>query len=303
MPRPLLSVIVPTRNRATRLAGAIDALLAQTVDDIEILVVDDGSTDTTPEVTDGLARRDARVRVLRREVPGGAPSARNDGLDEATGRYVGFCDDDDRWLPAKAEQQVAFLERNPDAAGVSCWATVLDEATGVRATLRPPTTISFDDLLWFNFPGSFTYGLVRNDGTRLDPTMPSCQDWDFWLRCARRGPFGVVPEILATFTVHPDPRITSPASESAGRRLLVAGWGEHMSRTCLAYHRAHFDMRTGRGARHRAGVLRELARQRSLRAAAIVLTEFAACKVGERTGDPALNARILHRILDQPAFT
>lgn len=74
-----------------------------------------------------------------------------------------------------------------------------------------------------------------------------------------------------------------------------------MSPACLAYHRAHFDLGTGVGARHRAAVLRRLVAQRSVRAAAIVLTEVAACKLGARAGDPALNSRVLHRMLRNPA--
>lgn len=303
MPAPLLSVIVPTRNRATRLRGAIASILGQTLGDLEIVVVDDASTDGTRAVVGEAAASDPRVRPLHLPQRRGAAAARNAGLDLARGAFVGFCDDDDRWHPQKAERQVGLLRADPALTGATCWARVVDEATGRSHVLRTPPRVGFDDLLWFNFPGSFTFGIVRNTGVRLDPAFPSCQDWDFWLRCAQEGGFGTVPEVLATFTVHGGPRITSPDSEARGRTLLLDRWSSHMTPACLAYHRAHVPLRTGRGARHRARVLRGIAAQRSPRAAGIVLTEIAAAKLGARAGDPGLNARVLHRLLHGAART
>src|SRR5215472_9662532 len=97
---PLLSVVLPTRNRPRLLARAAASVLAQDVGSLELVVVDDASTDDTPDVLDRLTGLDERVRVVRTASPLGPCEARNRGLEEAEGELVSFCDDDDVWLPA-----------------------------------------------------------------------------------------------------------------------------------------------------------------------------------------------------------
>ncbi|MBQ7604776.1 MAG: glycosyltransferase family 2 protein [Clostridia bacterium] len=113
-----LSVIMPVYNAAPFIGTTIGDLLSQTLKDLEIIAVDDGSTDGTGELLDGLARKDGRIRVIHRQ-NGGAPSARNAGLDHAEGRYVGFTDSDDRVDPEMYERMVAAAEKT-GADVVSC---------------------------------------------------------------------------------------------------------------------------------------------------------------------------------------
>ncbi|MGH2727704.1 MAG: glycosyltransferase family 2 protein, partial [Actinomycetota bacterium] len=95
MTSPLVSVIVTTYERQAMLGEAIASVLAQTIQDFEIVVVDDASP------TPATAPADPRIRVVRRETNGGEPAARNSGLDAARGRYVAFLDDDDRYVPER----------------------------------------------------------------------------------------------------------------------------------------------------------------------------------------------------------
>jgi glycosyltransferase involved in cell wall biosynthesis len=107
----LVSVIIPTYNYGRFLAEALDIVLGQTVSDLEVIIVDDGSTDDTPEI---LARfDDPRVRAVR--IPNqGVSVARNTGLDLASGEFVAFLDADDRWLPEKLARQLAMFRADPD---------------------------------------------------------------------------------------------------------------------------------------------------------------------------------------------
>jgi glycosyltransferase involved in cell wall biosynthesis len=110
----LVTAAITTYNRATFLEGALESVYAQTFDDYEVLVVDDGSTDGTPDV---LARHADRIRVVT-QPNGGRSAARNRAVREARGRYISFLDSDDRWLPEKLAREVPVLEAD-DAVGMA----------------------------------------------------------------------------------------------------------------------------------------------------------------------------------------
>ncbi len=106
-PEALVSIVIPTFNRARYLREAIDSVLHQTYSHWELIIVDDGSTDETQSNLETLA--DARVQVVRRPHEGSVARARNVGLERARGRYVAFLDSDDRWMPSKLQLQVTDL--------------------------------------------------------------------------------------------------------------------------------------------------------------------------------------------------
>ena len=108
---PLVSVIIPTYNRAWVLKEAIDSVLAQEFKDFELIVVDDGSTDNTGEILDSYEQDILVVRQSNK----GVSAARNRGIIEAAGRLVAFLDSDDLWLPRKLTRQIHFFNSNPAA--------------------------------------------------------------------------------------------------------------------------------------------------------------------------------------------
>src|SRR5207237_4177688 len=109
MSRPLVSAVIPVFNRVRSIGAAIDSALAQDMKELEVLVVDDGSTDATREVVGG--HPDPRVRLIARERRGGAAAARNAGIAAAAGDYIAFLDSDDVWLPGKLAWQPAVMRR------------------------------------------------------------------------------------------------------------------------------------------------------------------------------------------------
>lgn len=113
---PVVSVVIPSYNRAGCIGEAIDSVLAQTYPDYEIIVVDDGSTDETREV---LARYGDRISYIYQE-NAGVSAARNRGIKEARGEWIAFLDSDDEWVPEKLKKQLQCLDRYPDACGVVC---------------------------------------------------------------------------------------------------------------------------------------------------------------------------------------
>ena len=117
---PIVSVIIPTYNAKELLIEAIDSVLSQTLSDLELLIIDDGSIDGTVEAVKAVD--DPRIRYFYKD-NGGVSSARNMGLDKATGQYIAFLDSDDLYHPKYLETMVSAMENNPDYGVVYTAAT------------------------------------------------------------------------------------------------------------------------------------------------------------------------------------
>ena len=203
-----VSVIIPTYNRATLVAEAVESILAQTYDELEVIVVDDGSTDETPSVLEEYVRRDDRVRSIRQNNRGVA-AARNAGLAHAKGTLMSFCDSDDLWLPNKLERQVAYLQQHPDAGLVfSDVMSVQGDQTETPSYFaeRPPYAgLVFPALLERNFiPTSSVVVRKRclDAVGGFDGSLAPSEDYDLWLRVCQRFPVGYVPEVLVKVRRH-----------------------------------------------------------------------------------------------------
>jgi len=129
----LLSVVMPTHDRSDQLERAARSILDQGGTEVELVIVDDASSDGTPAVTDRLSE-DARVRLVRNEQAIGPGAARNKGIAAARGDLLGFCDDDDAWLPRAASSLVAYLDAHPETGAVTSWHQVVHDVTGGSST-------------------------------------------------------------------------------------------------------------------------------------------------------------------------
>ncbi len=195
----LVSAIIPTFNRETRVARAVESVLAQTHADLECIVVDDGSTDNTPEVLAKLAVADPRVRLLRQE-NAGVSSARNAGMAMSRGEYVALLDSDDEWLPRKLELQLAWM-------GEKGWQVSHTEEIWIRKGRRvnpgrkhaKPSGRFFERALSMCLVSPscslFSRECLRVVGD-FDTELRACEDYDFWLRTLLRFDIGLVPEAL-----------------------------------------------------------------------------------------------------------
>jgi glycosyltransferase involved in cell wall biosynthesis len=195
---PNISVIIPTYNATKTVLATIASVQAQTYRDIEIIVINDGSTDNlleylAPTVTD------ARVKIY--SYPnGGLPVARNRGIARSTGEYIAFIDADDLWTPDKLERQLQALAANPKAGLAYSWTYFMEEDGEHYHTDRP---IWFEgnvlkDLMLWNFLCHGSNPLIRRSVIdavgEFDPTLPSAEDWDYWLRIAAQWEFALVPQ-------------------------------------------------------------------------------------------------------------
>ena len=128
--RPLVSVVIPTYNRASLLLRAIRSVLAQTYSTYEVIVVDDCSDDDMRSVLSEFTRTDSRIRVIRHERNRGLSWARNTGIEAATGQYVSFLDDDDEYLPSTLNDLVGGMRDHPEWGMVYGWVDTVDDSEG-----------------------------------------------------------------------------------------------------------------------------------------------------------------------------
>lgn len=147
---PLISVITPAFNAAPVLRETIESVQAQTFTDWEIIVIDDGSMDSTIPIAERAALNDDRIRIIRLAEHRGTSQARNKGMEAATGRYVAFLNAGDTWVPTKLEQQLAFMQENKAALSCTAWRRYFVGSRNTGGLRRNPSRITFDSLLKYN---------------------------------------------------------------------------------------------------------------------------------------------------------
>lgn len=208
---PLVSVVIPTFNRAGTIQRALDSVVRQTHRPLEIIVVDDASTDDTPRLVDrGFCPVPLTLVALSHNE--GAAAARNHGIALAQGDYVAFLDSDDEWQPDKLARQLAGLgpETGASYTGIASYGEDgrlcgLSRATA-EGDLRPA-------LYDHNLVGSTSCVMARRDLLQqvggFNASLRSCQDWDLWLRLAALTRFACVPEPLTWLHIAREGRIST----------------------------------------------------------------------------------------------
>jgi glycosyltransferase involved in cell wall biosynthesis len=201
-----VGVIIPTRNRVHCLPAALNSVLKQTWSDLEVLVVDDASTDGTTAYLAGVS--DSRVRLLRLDLPHGAGGARNAGLKAMKNEWIAFQDSDDQWLPDKLEKQMAAADDETGFVYCRC-----RRSSGEATCLFPPPHVArlsgriFEAMLGGNLVTTQT-ALVRRaciDAHGLfDETLPALEDWELFLRLSRDVGVAFVDEVLVEAPFSPD---------------------------------------------------------------------------------------------------
>lgn len=208
----VVSVVITTYERPQYLPGAIETALAQTYDDIEIVVVDDGSG--TDYAADIVADYDG-ARLVAHEENCGPAAALNTGIDASDGEFVAFLDDDDRWQQTKLQRQIGALEARPEAGLASClMISVRPDGSIITCQGSAPDGDLADLILVDNVIGSPSRVLVRREALaeyRFDESLPSKHDWDFYLRLCQEWDVVAVSEPLYIRLYHEsmssDPRM------------------------------------------------------------------------------------------------
>lgn len=219
---------MPVFNGARTLRQSVTSVLDQTCRDLELVVVDDASTDASARIAEELAEQDPRVRIVRRDRSGGPAAARNSGIASGTGRFLAFCDADDLWLPEKLQRQLD-LAGTSGASLLYCGYHRVDaDYAGSGADFVPegrvvhvPARLTRGGLLRRNVIGNLTALVdLRRTGPVSMPDIPGAEDWALWLSILRQGGTAAgIDEPLALY------RAAQEDSHSADRtRAVRAVW-------------------------------------------------------------------------------
>jgi glycosyltransferase involved in cell wall biosynthesis len=201
-PNPTVSVIIPCFNVAKTIERAIRSIRAQDYQPIELILVDDGSSDGTIEILQELA--DDTTRIIPLGARGGASNARNAGIRASTGEFIAFLDADDEWLPSKLTKQMARLLAEPDLSFIACDSRFID-VTGVHHERLYEGCVAVEGreawraLLVRNYIATPAVVVRRSALERVGPfdtRLPVAEDQDLWIRLAIDGSLGFIHEPL-----------------------------------------------------------------------------------------------------------
>ncbi|RBI60657.1 glycosyltransferase family 2 protein [halophilic archaeon] len=254
---PTVSVIVPTYNRADALPRTIESVLSQTLEDIELIVVDDASQDDTPAVV--ASYDDDRVQFVQHDENQGASAARNTGIERAEGEYVAFLDSDDVWLPTKLEKQVLTLEmRSDDWIAAYCkaetvhpdgqhplmkWVTELisrrNETEGAEGGEELIGPVLSDDL---HTSAGSTLLVKREVAERIggfDESFDRFQDPEFLIRVLQEGKLACIDEPLLLRYETGEPSADAVREADEHFRRTFADTVEHLEQQGIDVTGAH----------------------------------------------------------------
>jgi glycosyltransferase involved in cell wall biosynthesis len=236
MTTPRVSVLIPTYNRADYLALAVRSVLSQSFEDFELLILDDASTDHSPQIIQEL-QQDPRVLYVKHPINVGINANRNSGLARAKGEYVAMLDSDDLWLDdSKLKRQVDVLDGDPACGLVGTYARVLDPAGNPMGELTPETDpVKIRRKLLFRNQFVHSSVLVRKRALDragwYDTSIPIWEDYELWLRLGTKTGFCNLPLLLTGYRRH-----SGNISNTAEAKSILSYWRiYHRYRKCYSF--------------------------------------------------------------------
>lgn len=234
---PLISVIIPVYNGEKTIRETIESVLNQTWTDFEVLVINDGSKDSTLNIVSSI--KDSRLRVFN-YTSAGVSVSRNRGIAQAAGEYISFIDADDLWTPDKLEAQLKALQANHSAAVAYSWVNYIDERgefirSGQHRNMNGDL---YEEFLLYNLLESGSNPLIPKQALTevggFDQELTHAEDWDMWLRLAARYHFVVVPSPQILYRISANSATANILKmETASLRMIEKTF--HQAPTSLQY--------------------------------------------------------------------
>lgn len=195
----MISVVIPTHNRADLLERAVKSVLNQTYQKFEIIIVSDGSTDNTDEVVEKLKNNDKRIRYISYHPGKGGNVARNMGIEDANYENIAFLDDDDEWLPEKLEKQIDILKSDLGIGLVYTGVKSIYVNENITYESRPNESGDLSERIFLkNFIGTTSTVIVKKSlllkAGLFNVELQALQDYDLWIRIVQHTNVGVITE-------------------------------------------------------------------------------------------------------------
>lgn len=205
MDSDLISIITPSYNCEEYIAETIESIQSQTYENWELLITDDCSTDKSRDIISSYAQKDPRIRLFVLSENSGAGVARNNSIKEAKGRYIAFCDSDDRWLPEKLDRQISTLQKHDESVIYSSYFTC-DEIGIINGIVVAYKSISYKNILCDDSIGFLTCLYDTNKlGKILMPTIRKRQDWGLKILLLQKAKHAIgIIEPLAIYRLRKD---------------------------------------------------------------------------------------------------
>lgn len=242
---PLVSVVIPTFNRAHLIRRALDSVLAQTYKNLDIIVVDDASTDDTEVVI--RSYEDSRIRYVRLEHNRGGSAARNVGLRLSKGEYIAFLDSDDEWVADKVRRHLDVFQAHPECHIVySAVKTVYPDGSVFVRHLDGPEGRIFDRLMVRNVVGPTSAFVIKRECFErvggFDESLPSSQDYDLWLRLAKHYQFKKISEPLVVYHWHGNQISTNMEAKWRGMLAILEKYRDDLRMYPFAHAEKHYRL-------------------------------------------------------------
>ena len=210
---PLVSVIIPAFNVEKYIEETVSSVLNQTYTNFEIIVIDDSSTDKTPEIIENISKKNSRVKLFSIEHAGRPAVPRNFGISKAHGELIAFLDSDDLWAKEKLSAQIGILEKYPELIFVYSMRVTFGKVSLFSPhyevlPLLHKAARSYDDLISKGNSITCSSVLIKKkyleevNGFDEDPELKAVEDYDLWLRLSKSGSFGFIPRIHTYYRVH-----------------------------------------------------------------------------------------------------
>ncbi|SEP76565.1 Glycosyl transferase family 2 [Virgibacillus subterraneus] len=224
MKQPLVTVFIPLYNCEEYISEALESVINQSYSNIEIVIIDDGSTDNSVNIVNSYT--DPRIRLIKNEINRGIPYTRNLGLQESQGKYMAIIDSDDIAYLTRIEKQVNYMENNPNIDGIGTYYEIFG---GRFKKVMKPKNITSEEikagLLFLNRianPTSFLrLETINKYELRYNPEYFVAQDYDMWIQLSKVGELSILPEVLLKYrTGHTNVTKKSKSSKIIQRKKI-----------------------------------------------------------------------------------
>lgn len=221
---PLISVVIPAYNCEKTIQATLNSVCQQTYTALEIIVINDGSTDDTLGILNAF--QDSRLKVLTYD-NSGASISRNRGISAANGDFIAFVDADDIWLPDKLAEQLAALQQASQSAVAYSWTNYIDEAgkflrSGYHCRYSGNV---YQRLLKGSFLESGSNPLIRRIALKtvggFDESLKTCEDWELWIRLASHYEFAMVPQVHVNYRITTSSKSFKLDKHEAGGLVVI----------------------------------------------------------------------------------